>query len=292
MRKASCARPTSTSGRGFRASIDGDAADRSEHRRHGRSPASAERHRGSDAGLQLRLSRQRRRMPGSAGYVDRWRRQAAAASRAGTRTDGPRRNTSADRAQPARRSPTKSWPRSTARCPMRRPMNWRGVIGLARIASQNFPLIGATIGLFRITDRRSVETVSRELAADASVRSVQPNFRYLLQDQKAALTEGDPAQYALAKLRLPQAHTLAHGANVTIAVIDSGIDVKHPELAERDRRQLRCARQQGRSACPRHRHCRRDRGACAADGKRAGGAGSWRSAPSASRRMARKARRS
>jgi subtilisin family serine protease len=30
---------------------------------------------------------------------------------------------------------------------------------------------------------------------------------------------------------LPQAHTLAHGANVTIAVIDSGIDVKHPELA-------------------------------------------------------------
>ena len=36
--------------------------------------------------------------------------------------------------------------------------------------------------------------------------------------------------------------------------------------------QLRCARQQGRSACPRHRHCRRDRGACAADGKRAGGA--------------------
>ena len=31
--------------------------------------------------------------------------------------------------------------------------------GLARLQSQNFPLIGATIGLFRITDRRSVETV-------------------------------------------------------------------------------------------------------------------------------------
>jgi subtilisin family serine protease len=46
-----------------------------------------------------------------------------------------------------------------------------------------------------------------------------------------ALTEGDPAQYALAKLRLPLAHTLAHGANVTIAVIDSGVDLKHPELA-------------------------------------------------------------
>jgi hypothetical protein len=102
--------------------------------------------------------------------------------------------------------------------------------GLARLQSQNFPLVGATIGLFRVTDRRSSETASRDFATDASVRSVQPNFRYLLQDQRAALTEGDPAQYANAKLRLPQAHTLAHGANVTIAVIDSGIDVKHPEL--------------------------------------------------------------
>ena len=103
--------------------------------------------------------------------------------------------------------------------------------GLARLQSQNFPLVGATIGLFRVTDRRAVETVSREFAADASVRSVQPNFRYLLQDQKAVPAEGDPAQYALAKLRLPEAHTLAHGANVTVAVIDSGIDVRHPELA-------------------------------------------------------------
>ena len=101
---------------------------------------------------------------------------------------------------------------------------------LARLRSQNFPLIGGTIGLFRITDRRTIEVASREFATEASVHSVQPNFRYVLQEQKAALTEGDPAQYANAKLRLPQAHTLAHGANVTIAVIDSGIDVKHPEL--------------------------------------------------------------
>ena len=103
--------------------------------------------------------------------------------------------------------------------------------GLARLQSQNFPLIGATIGLFRITDRRTMETASREFATAAGVRAVQPNFRYFLQEQKAALTEGDPAQYANVKLRLPQAHTLAHGANVTVAVIDSGIDVKHPELA-------------------------------------------------------------
>jgi hypothetical protein len=103
--------------------------------------------------------------------------------------------------------------------------------GLERIASENFPLLGGTIGLFRIIDRRPVETSRRELAADGSVRSVQLNFRYFLQDQKKALTEGDAAQYAVAQLRLPQAHQLARGMNVTIAVIDSGVDAKHPELA-------------------------------------------------------------
>jgi len=102
--------------------------------------------------------------------------------------------------------------------------------GLERIASQSFPLLGGTIGLFRIVDRRPVDTVRRELAADGSVRSVQLNFRYFLQQQKNSV-EGDAAQYAVAQLRLPQAHALVRGMNVTIAVIDSGVDVKHPELA-------------------------------------------------------------
>src|SRR3984957_2962516 len=103
--------------------------------------------------------------------------------------------------------------------------------GLRRIGSQSFELIGATIGLFRITGGKTVDAASREFAGDGSVRSVQPNFRYILQDQNAGLSGGDPAQYALSKLRLPQAHALADGANVTIAVIDSGIDLKHPEFA-------------------------------------------------------------
>ena len=104
---------------------------------------------------------------------------------------------------------------------------------LARIASQDFPLIGSSLTLFRITDGRAVETVAAQLRADSGVRAVQPNFRYVLQDQttKPASGAGDPAQYALAKLRLPEAHKLAHGSNVTVAVIDSGIDVAHPELA-------------------------------------------------------------
>jgi len=41
--------------------------------------------------------------------------------------------------------------------------------GLARIESQSFPLLGATVGLFRITSGRPLDTVRREFAADASV---------------------------------------------------------------------------------------------------------------------------
>ncbi|MDH2380256.1 S8 family serine peptidase [Bradyrhizobium sp. CER78] len=102
--------------------------------------------------------------------------------------------------------------------------------GLRRIASQNIPLLGATIGLFRMAGDRSADAVSREFANDSSVRSVQPNYRYALQDQKPS-GGNDPAQYAQTQLHLPEAHRLARGMNVTIAVIDSGIDAAHPELA-------------------------------------------------------------
>src|SRR3984957_13910327 len=57
--------------------------------------------------------------------------------------------------------------------------------GLRRVGSQSFELIGATIGLFRITGGKTVDAASREFAGDGSVRSVQPNFRYILQDQNA-----------------------------------------------------------------------------------------------------------
>ncbi len=103
--------------------------------------------------------------------------------------------------------------------------------GLRRIDSRNFELLGATIGLFRIEGRKTLEAARREFAQDGSVRSVQPNFRYALQDQKTGASAGDPAQYPQLKLRLPQAHAIAQGANVTVAVIDSGVDLKHPEFA-------------------------------------------------------------
>ena len=105
---------------------------------------------------------------------------------------------------------------------------------LTRTQSQNFPLTNSTYFRWKISDSRSVDDVVRELLDSGDVKSAQRNniFR-LQQDSSAFKTEGDPAQYGLAKLRLPQAHSLSVGADVTIAVIDSGIDTSHPELAGR-----------------------------------------------------------
>ncbi len=54
---------------------------------------------------------------------------------------------------------------------------------------------------------------------------------------------GDPAQYVLAKLHLGEAHTLANGDRVLVAVIDSGIDIGSSRSCRRLRRLLRRDRQ-------------------------------------------------
>lgn len=102
---------------------------------------------------------------------------------------------------------------------------------LTRVQSQNFPLTNSTFFRWRISDGRSVDAVVRELVAGGNVKAAQRNNIFRLQQSAAAKSEGDPAQYALAKMRLPEAHQLSVGADVTVAVIDSGIDVTHPELA-------------------------------------------------------------
>ena len=109
---------------------------------------------------------------------------------------------------------------------------------LTRIETQTFQLTGTTLYRWRIPDRRSVTTVVRELEGDRVVASAQPNYLFTLQQSptdsqiaSAAKSEGDPAQYELARLHLPQAHALAKGDDVLVAVIDSGVDIRHPELA-------------------------------------------------------------
>jgi len=106
---------------------------------------------------------------------------------------------------------------------------------LTPVEQHTFQLAGTTLMRWRIPDRRSVATVVRALERDRAVASVQPNYLFTMQDDakddaKPAAPGGMP-QYALGKLRLPQAHDLVKGDDVRVAVIDSGIDAASPELA-------------------------------------------------------------
>ena len=103
---------------------------------------------------------------------------------------------------------------------------------LTRLGSQSFQLTGSTLYRWRIPNNVSVPRAVQALGGDARVASVQPNYLFTMQgDESKSMSEGDAAQYELAKLHLPQAHALAKGDKILVAVIDSGIDVNHPELA-------------------------------------------------------------
>jgi subtilisin family serine protease len=105
---------------------------------------------------------------------------------------------------------------------------------LTRVESQNIPTLGSTFFRWRISDKRTVDQVVRELVADGGVRSAQRNNIFRLQQASSAepaKSADGPEGYASGKLRLPAAHALSAGADVRIAVIDSGVDANHPELA-------------------------------------------------------------
>src|SRR5262249_2389905 len=68
---------------------------------------------------------------------------------------------------------------------------------------------------------------------EARIAGAQPNyfFRQGGAEEPQPASAGDPAQYVITKLHLPDAHRVATGQNILVAVIDSGIDTAHPELA-------------------------------------------------------------
>lgn len=105
-------------------------------------------------------------------------------------------------------------------------------LGLTAIGTEHLALSGGRLVHFRVT-RGDVDDAIRTLETE-KIGIAQPNYLFQLQqdtDVAAPEPKGDPAQYVIDKLHLHEAHTLATGANVIVAVIDSRIDVTHPDLA-------------------------------------------------------------
>jgi subtilisin family serine protease len=107
-------------------------------------------------------------------------------------------------------------------------------LGLVAVGSQNLTLSGGTLFHFRIDNGRQVSDVVRDLEAE-NIGVAQPNYVYRLQQDThvpapPSMPRGDPAQYVVSKLRLPEVHKIATGAGVLVAMIDSQIDTAHPDL--------------------------------------------------------------
>lgn len=99
---------------------------------------------------------------------------------------------------------------------------------LALVSTDTFTLVPVTLHRARFRDRRSVAEVIAALTRDPRVASAQANHVYALVGEAVPVLAG--AQYVVSKLRLKEAHASVTGKGVTVAVIDSGVDLGHPSL--------------------------------------------------------------
>jgi subtilisin family serine protease len=67
-------------------------------------------------------------------------------------------------------------------------------------------------------------------ATDERILEVQPNFVFETAQAAVGAMKFSVPQYATEKVRLGEAHRIALGRNVRVAVIDTGLDDAHPEL--------------------------------------------------------------
>lgn len=104
--------------------------------------------------------------------------------------------------------------------------------GLTLVDAWPMPVIGLDCFVMVVPSGRSTATVVQEVSRDADVQWAQPVALY--QAQGGPLPHNDPlfpTQPAARQWRLADLHQVATGRGVKVAVIDSGIEARHPDLA-------------------------------------------------------------
>ena len=100
---------------------------------------------------------------------------------------------------------------------------------MTRVQTQTFRLTGRRMHRWRLDGGGSVEAMIRALVGERLIAGAQPNYLYALAESAADRLNQD--QYAPKKLNLAEAHKLSTGNRILVAVIDSGVDASHPDLA-------------------------------------------------------------
>ena len=109
---------------------------------------------------------------------------------------------------------------------------------LVPLAQTQLTMLGVSLYRFRIPASSTVEETVAALTQQQGVASAQPNALYRLNDDARAAATGAPPtgttnglpQYALELIEARKAHAISRGGNVLVAIIDTGIDDKHPEI--------------------------------------------------------------
>ena len=107
---------------------------------------------------------------------------------------------------------------------------------LTELETQRFGLTGRTLSRWRIDGTRSVSATLNLIARNyPGVSGGWVNMVYVGAQTQAPAIQSAPAsassaQYVVNKLHLLEAHRISSGDDVLVAVIDSKIDSKHPDL--------------------------------------------------------------
>jgi subtilase family protein len=135
-------------------------------------------------------------------------------------------------------------------------------LGITLISSQSVGLNGRVIYRFSAANGKDIRLLIHALEKNQIIASAQPNYVFNLSQSAPAappapaahtdamppttesqpglanadtaslesLPAGDAAQYVIDKMHLAAVHHMASGRNVVVAVIDSEIDLNHPDL--------------------------------------------------------------